>query len=288
MKKWQVAKEEAGVKLLSFLKSKLDESHSARALKRAIESNLCLVNGLVERFASVELQNGEIVSFDETGIQNIPPRKFVLEKARILYEDDSCLVYNKPVGITSDKTGLAGLLKEYYLVHRLDRDTTGVIIFAKSKQAQNDLIRHFKNQKVQKTYLALVDGVPRKNSGIIDKPIGRLTQRGGQTIWGIVSPKYGKPAKTVWKSKKRGKNAALLVCYPKTGRTHQIRIHLKEIGCPILGDYQYTKKYHCEYHAKRCMLHAVEIAFPNLSTGKYVKIKAPVPKDFKQALRKIF
>jgi RluA family pseudouridine synthase len=287
MKNWKVTEKESGIKLVAFLRSKLGDGFSSKKLKQAIEKNFCFVNGIIERFASFKLRSGDKVRFDDDALQDIPPIFFTVEKERILYEDETFLFYDKPAGLTCDAKGIVSLFRKFKLVHRLDRDTTGVIVLAKTEHAHQAMIALFKTMKVKKSYLALVDGVLKKKSGIIENYIGSISENENQILWGVVSPKKGKIAKTAWELVVQGKTAALVKCTPITGRTHQIRIHMKELGHPILGDFQYSKKYRCSYHPKRSMLHAAKLSFPHPATGEILQIEASTPNDFKETMEKV-
>lgn len=287
MKCWCVSKTDSEVKLVAFLREKLGDLYSTRKLKQAIENNLCFVNSTIERFASFRLKAGDRVQFDETAIQQMPPKVFVIENDRILYEDDALLLYDKPVGLTSDETGLAALFSDLHLVHRLDRETTGVIMFAKTEDVKQSMVNLFRKFEVEKVYMALVDGVVEKDKGVIENFLGKVSTNENQVLWGVVPKKRGKFAKTLWELVRQGKQAALVRCHPETGRTHQIRIHMRGIGHPVLGDFRYARKFHCSYHAKRCMLHALKLSFPHPVTGKLLLVEAPLPWDFKQAMEMV-
>lgn len=289
MNHWEVSAQESGITLLAFLKMKFGDSVSARSLKRSLENNEFQVNGLTQRFGTTLLGSGDQVIFLGNSISKIVRSPIHFEKTRLLYEDDALFIYDKPPAIASDSPELLNALKRslptLILVHRLDRDTSGILIFAKTKPVFEKFVALFKQQSVDKTYVALVDGVPKKRSGIIDNFLGALHRYHGQAIYGAVPSTKGLRAITVWKCEKAGKEAALLVCHPKTGRTHQIRVHCSEMGHPILGDYQYGRKFRCPYRPERCLLHAKSIAFPHPVTGLKLEITAPLPEDFSNAMK---
>ncbi len=280
MKEWSVAREESGMKLVAFLSSHLEGGYSARSLKRMIEKNFCQINKRVERFAGALVGEGDHVTLR---LEQLPVRTTQqFQRDRILFEDESVLVYNKPAGINCDEAGVIKLLKAYtkslFLVHRLDQETTGALILAKDRNCLECLIGQFRQHHIEKKYLALVDGVVREPKGIIENDLGKKGTYAGQTIWGEVS--QGLFASTAWQRVNSGRDATLLSCFPKTGRTHQIRVHLAGIGHPILGDYQYGKQFRCLYRPPRILLHAEEIRFSHPVSGKEVDITAPVPDDF--------
>lgn len=288
--KWKIAQNEAGVQLLAFLKSKLP--YSGKKLKLALDANLCVVNGAIERFGTISLRTGDTVDLDVKNVEALlkapVEQKHEIDPSRIIYEDQYLLLYNKPEGIASDEKGLSALFKDYFLVHRLDRGTTGLILFAKSEKIRKQFIELFRKQEVRKEYLALVDGLPKEDYGFIESLLGKRHSYDGQSMWGTVPPgRGGKEAITKWKCKKRGKKAALIQCYPLTGRTHQIRVHLKEMGHPILGDYQYVRIFRCPYRPLRCMLHAHKLSFPHPESGKLLTFTAPIPPDFEETMKQV-
>jgi 23S rRNA-/tRNA-specific pseudouridylate synthase len=268
---WIVQTEENECRLNTFLKRKLKDSFTTKQIAWAIEHNGCEINGKLERFLSKRLQKGDRVNF-----QIEKSTTFTYDKSRILFEDDHLLAYNKPDGISS--TDLSTLIG-FELVHRLDRDTTGVILFAKSAQAKERMESLFKQKRIRKTYFALVWGVPHETGGMIEEPMGIVSRREGAVIWGVM-PK-GVPAKTEWLLEKSGSECAFLICHPYTGRTHQIRVHLKAMGHPILGDAVYgPRKLHPQLQAKRPMLHAAKIEFKHPFVNKMMRIEVSPPEDF--------
>ena len=290
MLEWIITYKDSGHKLISFLTQRLEGKYSARFLKRLIEHNGCQINGRTERFASTLIGQGDHVCLliEQASYSSSPQ----LETQRILYEDEALLVYNKPAGINCDEKGILQLLKvrasSLQLVHRLDRDTTGVLILAKQPANFRNLVNQFKQFQIQKRYEAIVDGIVAQPKGLIENYLGKKQAYAGQTIWGSVPASYGLYACTEWERLKKGENASLLACVPKTGRTHQIRVHLAEMGHPILGDFQYGKQFQCPYRPLRYLLHADEIRFHHPLTGEFLCLTAPLPDDFKIAEQKLF
>lgn len=264
------------MKLLDFVASHLELSK--KQIKRLIETNHCLVNQKMERFASTLLSSGDEVQFD-VKIQSKP----TFQAKHVLFEDPYLLIYNKPAGITTDSKGILEFLKShgrFFLTHRLDKDTSGALILAKSSEVEEKMAESFASRQVKKEYLALIDGVPKSKEGVIENALGKIGAFSGQTLYGKVMH-GGKHAKTVWK---RGNIGSLLHCYPETGRTHQIRVHLSEMGYPILGDYQYGKAFKSPLRPSRHMLHAYRLTFLHPMTGELLKIQAPIPKDFQEVM----
>ncbi len=229
----------------------------------------------------------------------------------ILYEDEDFLVIDKPSGLLVHSDGkvkeptLADWLIEKYpnirgvgepwtspsgetiyrpgIVHRLDRDTSGVLVVAKTENAFTHLKKQFQERLAKKTYRAFVYGVVKNDTGIIDKPIGRSASDFRK--W---SSEFGargelREAVTEYKVLERGKEATYLEIYPKTGRTHQIRVHVKSIGHPIVCDKLYAPKQMCLLGFSRTALHAFSLEIMSPS-GKPLRFEAPLPEDFVQAL----
>ena len=231
----------------------------------AIEHHRCRVNEEVERFASTRLVPGDKVFFS---IQRRP--SIQKESSRILFEDEEMVAYNKPSGISSpDLATLLGL----ELVHRLDRDTTGVILFAKTAEGRQKLEALFRTREVEKSYLAIVEGNLSTSSGTICAPLAPIHRREGSVRMGV--DKKGKFAKTDWEVLLRRGSLSLLRCSPKTGRTHQIRAHLRHLGLPIVGDREYGHK---GLRFLRPMLHAESVVV------KGREILAPIPADWPPSL----
>lgn len=272
MKTWQVGKEASGFKLMAFLREKLGPSYSLRDLKAAMAQNRCFLNGHVERFGSRLVGWGDQIQFDvEVPLQ---PLLSKLDPLTILYEDEDFLFIDKPIGICSDDPWLISQLKAS-LAHRLDKETSGVLAWSKTTRAQQALFHLFKSRKVNKQYYAWVQGIPKKDIGVIESPLKKCVTYQGQNLWRIAEKGTGLSAFTEWELvKKEGENA-LLRCFPKTGRTHQIRVHLASIGHPILGDKLYGQK-----AASRCMLHAAQLTFMHPFKNVKLSVEAKLPQGF--------
>lgn len=282
--RWKV--EAKMIQLLPFLKEKLKSEISGKFLKRSLDHNQCFVNGRVERFGTRWLAQGdEVIIKLEQPVKNIA-------KSMILYEDQDLLICNKSAGIVSESDSLKAQLIEdpskLILLHRLDKDTSGVLLFAKSSNVQDQMIRLFREKQVFKKYYAIVDGIPDKKEGVIDNFLGKLSSYHGQAIWGSVASDKGLRAVTKWKLISEGASASLLECQPITGRTHQLRVHLSQLGHPILGDFQYGRHFKCSFKPHRQLLHASELTFKHPATDRLFHVKAPLPEDFKYAFEKLF
>lgn len=285
MSEWVVSSEESGSKLLAFIVQQLGEEYSARSLKKMIEHNACSINGRIERFASTTVGRGDrvLLRFD----QPRDSRSEVFDHSRILYEDESLLVYDKPSGINCDKEGILSLWKStlprIQLIHRLDRETTGALLLAKEPAAYHAIVEQFREFKVKKRYLAIVDKRISPSKGKVEDYLGKLKSYEGQTIWGKREREHGVYACTEWVRLAAQAEASLVACYPLTGRTHQLRVHLASLGNPILGDFQYGRQFVCSYCPPRILLHSESIEFYHPMKGNEIKITAPEPNDFRQA-----
>lgn len=222
-----------------------------------------------------------------------------MQEIKIIYEDENILAVNKPAGLVvhGPDSLVDWLLKNYPeiknvgedparpgIVHRLDKDTSGVILIAKNQKSFEYFKNQFIDRKIKKTYLVLVDGIINPpaggNSGIINLPIAKSKKdfRKKTAVGKMVG--ITREAVTEYKVVKRFNKYTLLGVYPKTGRTHQIRVHFKAINHPVVGDKLYGKK---EQILPRQFLHAQSLEFINLD-GSRIKIEAGLPDDLKNFL----
>lgn len=268
------------MRLLGFLRSKCGHLASVKAIKRAIEGGLCTLNGKIERFSTHVLLEDDTIVFDTSHLQDKKEKKSF--EIAILYEDKELLVCNKPSGLVSENKAFNAALPSYrgklQLIHRLDKETTGAILLAKTEEMREKMVALFVEKEVRKFYLALVDKEVKKEEGKIDNFLTKKNSYAGQSIWG--EGMRGLRAITLWKCLKRLKGISLLECEPITGRTHQLRVHLSSMGHPILGDYQYGKHFSSSLRPARMLLHAYRLIFSHPKTNKIISITAPIPKDF--------
>ncbi|HRW58879.1 MAG TPA: RluA family pseudouridine synthase, partial [Chlamydiales bacterium] len=226
-----VEKREQGKSLLSFVKEKLNLSCSNKKIKSAIDKGMCKINGKIERFASKKLQRNDQVEVEDAFLNTSK-----LVSLKILFEDKDLLIIDKPVDMVCDDVEIhKHYPKSYTLIHRLDKGTSGVLLIAKSFDIKQKMIQLFKEKKVFKKYVAVVDGFIEKETGVIEDFLEKKTSPQGAFV---VSSNKGQKAVTEYKVLERKKTYSLVLCMPITGRTHQIRVHMKKIGHPILGDYQ--------------------------------------------------
>ncbi len=281
--------------------------HSRTALQRAFDAGLVRrANIVLSRDTAVAGGDRLEFSLPAVAAADLKPADIPLD---VLFEDRHLLAVNKASGMivhpgaaTGDDTLVHALLSHCAgslsgiggverpgIVHRLDKETTGVIVVAKNDQAHRALADQFATRTLTKEYVALVAGVPQLLSGTIDRAIGRHpVHRHRMTIG-----EGGKPSRTDWERVEVfGDSAALLRCRIFTGRTHQIRVHLKSLGHPILGDalYGWKPDPRLKKQPSRVMLHAEHLVLAHPSTGKELDLRAPLPADFTaliRALRKI-
>jgi len=201
----------------------------------------------------------------------------------IVFQDAAIIVANKPAGLLSVPGKNAGredcltarLQAQFWdalLVHRLDCDTSGLIIYARTKQAQGFLGQEFEKRRAEKTYIARVWGVPVPREGVMDLPIGPdWHDRPRQ----MIDAENGRPAQTFWRVLGDDGHTARMELHPKTGRSHQLRVHMQALGHPILGDPIYASGPALAF--PRLMLHAEALALHHPSTGEWVAFTAPAP-----------
>jgi RluA family pseudouridine synthase len=280
---WVVSFRDDDKSLLAFLQGRLeDKGYSLRKIKGWIDAGFCSLRGRPERFSRTKVTSGAKVCL------LIP--QVVKYELQILYEDDDLLLLNKPAKVTCDERlvlQLARMDKKIQLVHRLDKDTTGCLLCAKSEEVKDYFIEQFRAQHVHKRYQAICDGVIAEETGTIANYLGAIFRYDGHVKWGPVS-KDGHLAVTDWQVLARSKNATRLTLYPKTGRTHQLRVHTSSMGHPILGDYTYSERFRCPYKPSRVLLHAERIAFCHPKTGEMLHKSAVLPDDFQQCVKELF
>jgi 23S rRNA pseudouridine1911/1915/1917 synthase len=270
-------------------------------IKKLIQQNEVLVNGHPAKPGSI-VQTGEMISLTLPAppAESVTPQPMTL---KIVYEDETLIVVNKDAGIVvhpahghNQDTLVNGLLAAFPdlsamtsaepeaglrpgIVHRLDQDTSGLIVVARTPQALQNLRRQFKARTVEKIYLALVHGHPVAPEGIIDAPLGRHPRHRQKFA---VRPD-GKSARTRYRLKSSFADYSLLEIALETGRTHQIRVHLAWLKCPVVGDNVYGRKRN-ELGLSRQFLHAWRLSFKHPRTAEQLDFEAPLPDDLRQVL----
>lgn len=303
-----VTERERGRRLDQFL----SETHlnlSRSRAKNLIEKHLILLNQRPTK-PGAHVKSSDVISglLPEARPLSLEPESLPLT---ILYEDPSIIVIDKPAGMVvhpaygnpsgtlvnallyhcKDLDGINGVLRPG-IVHRLDKDTSGVMVVAKEDQAFRHLTKQFKNRTVEKVYLAIVSGKLGSSEGIIDSAIGRHPSERKRMS---TRARRGRTAVTRWKKVEEFNGCTLLEIFPQTGRTHQIRVHLSSIGHPVLGDPLYGRKgrpgairdpvlKECVKRINRQALHAQRLRFTHPRTEERVQFVSPVPQDMRDVL----
>ena len=269
--------------LRNFLKNQIGKCYSVRKFKSAIDNGFVKVNGVVEKLSTRKLNIGDSVLVDMNQLNSNIGLKYDL--GRVLYNDDDILVYNKPAHISTMGCGLLEVLRKEYPdlipVHRLDVVTTGAIIFVHNVEAEKVILKQFVEHQVGKTYCAMVKGSFSKSDGVVDNYLGKGHNQHGNIVMKL-DRKKGQRAITEWRLIKQGPKNALVECYPKTGRTHQIRVHMRQLGHPLLGDSIYNQ---APSNLSRSMLHSYKVTFTHPINGEVMLFQAPLPSDFKACMR---
>lgn len=280
-----------GLRVEQFLRRKGYSAQNLSTIKRMPES--ILVNG-VHYYMKQTLKAGDrlLVRIQETeSSRNIPP---VCAPLSVVYEDEDLIVINKPAGmpihpsLNNYTNSLANALAWYYqqqgkpfifrCCNRLDRDTSGLTVVAKHLVSGNILSTMTKKKEVRREYLAVVRGHIIPESGTISAPLAR---KGGTIIERVVDFDRGEPAVTHYHLVREANGHSLVSLQLETGRTHQIRIHLKHLGFPLVGDYLYNPD--MEYISRQA-LHSFRLSFPHPITGEAMDFTAPLPEDMENIL----
>lgn len=306
--------EQKGKRVDAYLAGVLP-NQSRSFIKKLIDDNLLELDGENVK-ASRKLKGGEKITLFIPELVELEARPEKLE-LNILYEDSSVIVLNKPAGMVvhpspghesgslvngllyhcKDLSGIGGVLRPG-IVHRLDKDTSGVIVAAKCDKAHQSLSAQFAERTTTKIYYAISHGIPNPSEGEINQPIGRNPRH--RQLMAVVEG--GRASLTLYKTEKQFKDLSLIKCTLKTGRTHQIRVHLSSIGCPIICDSFYGRGISltkaellqqgraqksgdmAEVIISRQALHAHTLGFDHPEDGRRMEFNAPLPDDMKAAL----
>ena len=291
---YRIKSASGGERLDVFLSQRFPDLSRVR-LKHLIEGSYVLVNGIHAK-PSLRLKAGAIVD-----VVIPPPERLNLEAedipVTVIYEDSDLLVVDKPAGLPvhpgaghtrhtlvnallalcTDLSGIGGILRPG-IVHRLDKDTSGLMVVAKNDAVHQDLADQLKKRSVIKKYLAMVWGTPDSNEGLIEAPVGRHPVH-RQKMAVITNGRY---ALTRYQIKKVVGEFSLVEVFPSTGRTHQIRVHLSSIGHPIVGDSVYSNRR--VSFLTRQFLHASFLGFEHPKTGQNLRFDSQLPNDLQEAL----
>ena len=285
---------------LDKLIPELDANISRMRAQKLIEEEKVLVNGKKEKTSYKVKNNDKIeIEYNEPKESKLKPENIPLD---VIYEDNDIIIINKEKGMVvhpgngnpdgtlanailakcrDSLSGIGGEIRPG-IVHRIDKDTSGIIIIAKNDKSHFNISEQIKKHETTKTYLALVRGVIKENEATINMPIARnKSDRKKMAV-----DKDGKEAITHFKVLKRFNGYTYLEIIIETGRTHQIRVHLSKIGFPIVGDDTYSNGKN-PFGVRGQMLHAYKIRFKHPTTGKEVEYMAELPKYFKEILDKL-
>lgn len=291
-----IPKDGEGIRIDKYLGDTISDL-SREMIIKLIKDGEVLVNGKNVKSSYKATENDEVlINIPEPKEINIVPQDIPLN---IVYEDQDILVINKQKGLVihpgngnedgtlvnaimsyckKDLSGIGGVIRPG-IVHRIDKDTSGILIIAKNDKAHLNISEQIKNHQVKKTYIALVRGIVKENEATINMPIGRSTK--DRTKMAV--DRNGKEAITHFSVIKRYEDMTLLKVRIETGRTHQIRVHLSHIGYPIIGDNVYSNGKN-KFNVVGQMLHSYEIEFTHPTTGEKMILKAELPEYFKNII----
>lgn len=298
MEERRLVVEENGIRIDKYLTEKCEDLSRSR-VQELIQDGTITVNDKNVK-ANYKLKSGDVIFIQEVQDKELEakPEEMDLD---IRYEDHDVIVLNKPKGIVvhpapgalshtlvngllyhcKDLSGINGVLRPG-IVHRIDKDTTGLLIVAKNDKAHVSLSEQLSKKEVSRKYYALVHGVIEHEFGTIDAPIGRdVKDRQKMAVTALNS----KNAVTHFKVVERFKNYTLVECKLETGRTHQIRVHMQYIGHPVVGDEKYS--YRKTMQTGGQLLHAHELQFVHPSTNETIIVEAELPKQFEDILKEI-
>lgn len=285
-----IGPEDTGIRIDVFLKAK-EPNLSRTMIQDLILKGHVLVNhAAVKQHYRCKLDDVLEWSVPQAHASALVPENIALD---ILFEDDDVIVLNKPAGLVvhpgagNDAHTLAHALLFHTknlstlsqdrpgIVHRLDKDTSGVMVVAKNNHAHLELSRQFKKHSIERRYIALVAGLVAFDEGVIDVPLKRHSMDRKKIA--VSFAQEAKPAHTTYHVLRRYKEFTAVELFPQTGRTHQLRVHLNYLGHPILGDSVYGKK----ASFPRLALHAKDLGFVHPTTGEWVKFSVPLPAEMK-------
>jgi len=303
-----VRADQAGARLDRFL-AEHDAVGSRSRAEGLIEGGEVRVDGR-PRPKSFKLPEGALVSFPEPAPVTLDLEPVEMD-VPVAYEDEHLLVVDKPAGLVvhpaagnldgtlvnallhhcaGKLSGIGGVARPG-IVHRIDKDTSGLIVVAKTDVAHEGLARQFAAHSIDRRYLAIVSGVPKSNQGTVDAPLARSATNRKKIA--IVEGKRGKRAVTHWRRLNVLNDAALVECRLETGRTHQVRVHMASIGHPLLGDPVYSRsgktqaKLLNKLQFRRQALHAAELGFVYPVSDRPMQWKMPLPDDLEHFLRRL-
>lgn len=293
MPEFRITKEQAGNRLDHFLAAEI--AHLSRARIQALIKEGCILLNIAATKPGAKIKEGDFITVKEPPPQ---PMETLAEEIplNVLYEDDDLIVLNKPPGIvvhpaagnwshtlvnallhhSPNLSGIGGVQRPG-IVHRLDKETSGCIVIAKNDVAHQNLSAQFAQRKVSKIYLALVAGKLKTTTGTIENHIGRHPIH--RKKMAVVASNRGRIAKTDYRVVQELNGISLVECTLHTGRTHQIRVHMKHLGHPLLGDKTYGSAKTTSLQP-RMMLHAWKLGFFHPRNSRRMDFESPIPQDF--------
>ncbi|MGO1470337.1 MAG: RluA family pseudouridine synthase [Tissierella sp.] len=293
-----IIKDDTSERLDSYLSKKIKDI-SRSEIKKLIKNGEILVNDEIKKPKyTLKKSDNVIINIPIQKRNEVIPQNIKLD---ILYEDNDIAIINKPIGMVvhpapgnftdtlvnallynlNNLSDLGGEIRPG-IVHRLDKDTSGLLVVAKNNYSHEILSNYFKNRDVKREYIALVKGVLKEEKGIIDKPIGRNPKNRKKMA---VIETNSKNALTKYEVLQRFKKYTLIKASLETGRTHQIRVHFSHIKHPIVGDVKYSRKN--EFNLNGQLLHSIRIGFVHPKTYEYMEFSTAIPDRFDKVIKKI-
>jgi 23S rRNA pseudouridine1911/1915/1917 synthase len=291
--------DEASQRLDKFLVSRMPDFSRSR-LQNLIKQGMVTVDGIPAKKSGHKLDRNSLVIIQ---IPPVKPAEIIAEPIPldVIFENEDLMVVNKPAGMvvhpsaghqsgtlvhaalahSPDLAGVGGVQRPG-VVHRLDKDTSGLIVLAKNDSAHQWLQDQFSTRKVEKVYQALVDGAPPTSRGRVEVAIGRDSV--DRKKMAVVPAGKGKPAVSEYSTRRKFQEHALLEVHPITGRTHQIRLHMAFLRCPVVGDRVYGHR-HPSLPLKRQFLHAAQLRIQLPGEDHSVEFAAPLPEELREILR---
>lgn len=271
-----VQKEQAGWELIKLLSTTFDQL-SKKQCKRWIDMGIVSINGKISTRASLTVSSRDVI----TVYLSMKREREEMEPAfNVIAEYPEFIICNKPIGfISSSETISDALGQKIGIVHRLDEETSGILVVAKTIAMQKALSSLFRLRKIQKEYVAIVPIGWTKESGTLIGKFRRVSEPSAKAVWTGKSTQ-GSVGITQFRVMKKAGGFVLLHLQPYTGRTHQLRVHCSEAGFPIVGDYHYGSR----VIKPRMYLHAYALRFKDPVTGKEINHLSPIPKEFKALL----
>lgn len=292
---WRVPKKQTPIRLDQYLSERTElHSWSKRAIRRALDRGEVSINQKIFRHANQQITPGMSISII------LKENASKIEGVKILYDQNNILAISKPAGVLSqpeENSGREGAvklatksarIKHLILCHRLDAETSGILLFAKNQARAEELFELFATKKIQKSYLAIVHGRPKQAKWTTKLHLTKFNPRAGRVL---VSNNQKPNSNTRFEVLKHFKtsNLSLINCFPESGKTHQIRVHLEQEGLPILGDKIYSRKtpqnwpqQHLETVTERHLLHAEKVQFQ--IDSKKISIEDKVPARFQKII----